>query len=166
MKNFLWFCGFSFLLVFPACRKLAPAGTEVILNESYGTDIRNKMDVYLPEERDLNTQVVLLIHGGAWVVGDKSNDRMQDIRNQLILDGHAVVTMNYRYADGDFHNQMDDVGKAVEHIIENSGNWGIGATEFALMGTSAGGHLSLLFSHAFDTLHVVKAVVSLLGQPI
>jgi dipeptidyl aminopeptidase/acylaminoacyl peptidase len=41
--------------------------------------------------------------------------------------------------------------------------WKISGQRFALAGGSAGGHLALLFSYAFDSEHLIKAVVSLAG---
>ena len=43
-----------------------------LINLTYGTDARNKMDVYLPANRTAETPIVILIHGGAWISGDKS----------------------------------------------------------------------------------------------
>lgn len=38
----------------------------------YGNDPQQKMDVYLPADRNENsTKVLILIHGGAWVEGDR-----------------------------------------------------------------------------------------------
>lgn len=132
-------------------------------NEAYGTDVRQKMNVYLPKDRDINTKVILQIHGGAWVFGDKSADGMADIRYDLLEEGYAVATMNYRYGCGDFNKQMEDVKLALEYIATQSGNWDIGGNKYGLMGVSAGGHMALLYAHGFDNENVVKAVVSLVG---
>ncbi len=160
--NFIFFL---FLLQWSGCGvdSGTPIGTKVLLNSVYGPHERNKLDAYLPEERDRSTKMVLMIHGGGWVAGDKSADGMYDIRNRLIEQGFAVSSMNYRYACGDFHKQMEDVQMAIDHIVANSANWNIGDKEFGIMGGSAGGHLALLFAHAYDSLNVVKAVVSIVG---
>lgn len=158
---------FAFLtiicVVLVSCRGPVPAGTKIYSNEAYGTHSRNKLDIFLPKDRDINTKVVIQIHGGAWVFGDKSNNGMKDMRYQLLEEGYAVASMNYRYACGDYTKQMDDVKMAIEHIALQSGNWDIGSDKFGLMGYSAGGHLALLYAHAFDNDDVVKAVVSIVG---
>lgn len=129
---------------------------------SYGTDARNKIDVYLPLERDTNTAMVLLLHGGGWVAGDKT-DWSQEIINEFLNEGYAVSSMNYRYACGDFNKQMEDINNAIHFVQTKSANWKINSNQFALIGGSAGGHLALLYGHAYDSLNVVKTVVSIVG---
>ena len=159
---------FLFLLlalsvVLGGCFNRPPKGTEAFYNRSYGPHQRNKLDVFLPETRDTNTATVLLLHGGAWVAGDKGGAEMKDIRNLLVNEGFAVASMNYRYACGDYTKQMDDVEGAISYIRSNSQDWKINNSRFALIGLSAGGHLSLLYAHAFDEENVIRTVISVVG---
>ena len=72
------FASIAFLIIFNSgCKKSAvipvvPLKTEDFINVSYGTDARNKLDIYLPAERDISTPVILLVHGGSWFEGDRS----------------------------------------------------------------------------------------------
>lgn len=157
MKLFLSISVFIFL--FGSCTKKDDEG---YLNLNYGNDVRNKMDVYFPEVSDSSTAVVLLIHGGGWVAGNKE-DWAKDTRDLLLDAGYAVAAMNYRYACGDFHKQMEDIENAIGLIRSRSEEWNISNQKFALVGGSAGAHLSLLYGHAFDTAQVVKTVVSMVG---
>lgn len=150
-----------FILGISSCIFPKPA-TSIHMNEAYGPYTRNKMDVYFPSIHDTNTAVVMLIHGGGWVAGNKTDWTSEQI-NSITQSGYAVAAINYRYGDGDFHHQMEDVRKAIEYINDKSSTWGIGKNKFALMGGSAGGHLSLLYGHGFDSSHMVKAVISLCG---
>lgn len=44
-----------------------------MIDVAYGSDANQKMDIYLPKNRTTaNTKVIVLIHGGAWNAGDKS----------------------------------------------------------------------------------------------
>lgn len=148
------------LLILSSCKK--QDNSLVFKNLSYGTDVRNKIDIYLPEQRDTSTAMVLLIHGGGWVAGDKG-DWSQEIINELLNSGYAVSSMNYRYANGDFHNQMQDIANAINFMQSKADGWKINNNKFALIGASAGAHLSLLYAHAFDSTDVVKTVVSIVG---
>jgi len=149
-----------FLLLLSSCKK---QDTSLIFkNLSYGTDPRNKIDVYLPQNRDTSTSMVLLIHGGGWVAGDKG-DWSQEIINEFLNSGYAVSSMNYRYANGDFHNQMQDIANAIDFMQSKADGWKINNNKFALIGGSAGAHLSLLYAHAFDSTDAVKTVVSIVG---
>ncbi|MDP6907880.1 MAG: alpha/beta hydrolase [Flavobacteriales bacterium] len=146
-----------------ACTVPLPEGTEIHHNQSYGPHNRNKLDVYLPEQRDTTTEMVVLIHGGAWVTGDKGTADLMRKRNAFLDAGYAVASMNYRFANGDYHNQMEDVGNALELIRSEATGWLINRDRFALYGISAGGHLALLYGHAFDQNGVIKTVVSNVG---
>ncbi len=76
MKYFLPVLFLSFLLV--SCQKdtdnpnpVTEAVTQ--LNVAYGTDPQQKMDIYLPAGRTTaTTKVMIMIHGGGWTQGDKS----------------------------------------------------------------------------------------------
>ncbi len=131
-------------------------------NETYGPNQRNKLDMYFPLHHDSTTAVVVLIHGGAWVAGNKT-DWAADFINMIKDQGFAVAAINYRYADGDFRHQMQDVQMSINYINSKAGEWKIGENRFALIGASAGAHLSLLYTHGFDSLNVVKAAVSMAG---
>ncbi len=148
------------LLLFSSCKKQDTGVT--FKNLSYGSDFHNKIDIYLPQNRDTSTAMVLLIHGGAWVAGDKG-DWSQEIINEFLNSGYAVSSMNYRYANGDFHNQMEDIANAIDFMQSKADGWKINNNKFALIGGSAGAHLSLLYAHAFNSTNAVKTVVSIVG---
>ncbi len=130
---------------------------------SYGPDPRNKMDIFLPSCHDSTTEVIILIHGGAWVAGDKKDFSNSGFTDRFLQNGYAVASINYRYACGDIHKQMEDIDMAVRTIMSKAQSWNIADSSFALLGGSAGGHLALLYAHALDSLHVVKAAVSIVG---
>ena len=137
-------------------------GVNVLKNEVYGPYKRNKIDVFFPSTRVENAPAILLIHGGAWIVGSKSTWPSSIIKG-LVEQGYVVVSMNYRFACGDFKKQMEDVQMAVNFIHEKRRTWKIAADKLGLAGVSAGGHMALLFAQAYDSSHLVKAVVSLAG---
>ena len=69
------------------------------LDIAYGNDAKQTFDIYLPAERENDTKVMILVHGGGWSGGDKSE--MNTLKN-LVRQEHpdvAVVNMNYRLAD-------------------------------------------------------------------
>lgn len=151
------------VVLLSSCFNLFPEGTDALYNRSYGPHNRNKLDVFLPEERDTSTETVVLIHGGAWVAGDKGGVEFKDTRNLLLNAGYAVASMNYRYACGDFRKQMEDVDNALQYLVANTEEWQINNSRFALIGVSAGGHLALLYGHNYDHNKLVKTVISYVG---
>ncbi|HVF97992.1 MAG TPA: alpha/beta hydrolase [Flavisolibacter sp.] len=125
----------------------------------YGTFLSSKMDVYLPGNRNKHTPFVILIHGGAWTLGVKEwNREMQDF---LLTKGIASANLNYRFADDNqvhFAQILADIDSAVNHCINHTVDWNIRKEGFLVSGTSAGGHLALLY--AFTTNKKINGVIA------
>ena len=122
-------------------------------NQSYGPESDQTFDIYLPEERSNNsTKVIVLIHGGSWTDGDKSN--MEDLI-PIVQDAnpnHAIVNMNYVLANKNRHafpNQFIDIQILLDELTTRSEELQI-SPEFALIGRSAGGHLALMYDYVYD----------------
>ncbi len=138
---------------------------EAFTNVSYGNDPKQNYDIYLPQNRTKDTKVVLLVHGGGWREGDKleMNSFRDFFREQL--PNVAIVNMNYRLADANdppHPMQINDITKVVEDLKVKGETYQIG-TDLGFVGVSAGGHLSLLWSYAYDTNKQVKMVCSIVG---
>jgi len=135
------------------------------LNISYGADTNQKFDLYLPANRNPSTKVMFLVHGGGWSGGDKTEmNAFKDIIRQD-LPNMAIVNINYRLADASnspYPMQIDDI-TAVVNYLENSQNTYSISDDYGFIGVSAGAHLSLLWSYAFDTNDHVKMVCSIVG---
>ena len=135
------------------------------LNIAYGNDDNQKFDLYLPENRTLNTKVMILVHGGGWSSGDKSE--MNPIKDLLHQDFPeiAIVNINYRLADENnnpYPMQIDDITSVINFLKNNKTKYTI-SENLAFIGISAGAHLSLLWSYAFDVNSNVKMVCSIVG---
>jgi len=135
------------------------------LNISYGDDVNQKFDLYLPANRTLATKIIVLVHGGGWSSGDKSD--MNDIKNLLIEDlpDLAIVNMNYKLADVNhppYPMQIDDITSVINHLKSNQIRYTI-SNDLGFIGLSAGAHLSLLWSYAFDADRKVNMVCSIVG---
>jgi acetyl esterase/lipase len=137
-----------------------------LLNVSYGNDAQQKMDIYLPADRSAtNTKFVLMIHGGGWSSGDKTdfNEYVDSIKKRL--PGYAIFNMNYRLATGSvnvFPAQENDVKMAVEFIATRLNEYHI-SQKMVLMGASAGAHLALLQGYKYDSPIKPKAIVDFFG---
>jgi acetyl esterase/lipase len=135
------------------------------LNVSYGIDSNQVYDIYLPENRSLNTKVLILVHGGGWTSGDKNDmNNIKDIIRQDLSD-YAIVNINYRLADENtqaYPTQIDDITSVINHLKANRTDYII-SDRFGFIGISAGAHLSMLWSYAFDTGNNVDMVCSIVG---
>lgn len=130
---------------------------------TYGPDGRHKLDLYLPEGRDPNTPFIILIHGGAWVSGNKSDMRL--LQDSLLGRGIASASINYRYVSEGrhFESLMEDVRLAVDYCYNNRNTWYIRADRYMIGGASAGAHMALLYAYAYDEQQRIGGVVSAAG---
>ena len=171
MKYYIYLL--TFLSFFSSCTKNnditendIPLPAATILDTAYGTDPLQEMDIYLPAGRDEHTRTIVLVHGGSWAEGDKS-ELTPSIENlQELFPGYAIANINYRLAKNGqtniFPTQEEDVKKAVETVTANAGNFHI-SRDLILAGFSAGGHLVLLHGYKNDPEKHVKAIVDFFG---
>ncbi len=139
-------------------------------NVAYGTDAQQKMDVYLPANRTAaETKVVVMIHGGGWVEGDKADFTPFVDTLKKRFPGWAIINMNYRLGDNTvtpnrnlFPTQEMDVKAAFEFIDANRNAYQI-SNKVVVLGASAGGHLSLLQGYKYNSPIKVKAIVNFFG---
>lgn len=160
---------FLFVISVASCRKNdvqhQPLQADVMMDVSYGTDQKNRMDVYLPEGRGATTKVIILLHGGAWSDGDKKEHAAHSLyfRDK----GFAVINMNYRLtgtAENDIHPaQQADIGAVVNYVSAKASEWNISSDKFGLIGVSAGAHLALLYTYGYNGNDNIKTVVSVAG---
>ncbi|KQV57373.1 MULTISPECIES: alpha/beta hydrolase [unclassified Caulobacter] len=124
--------------------------------DAYGTDAAQRLDVYIPPgARD--APILIMVHGGAWMVGDKANTG--SVENKLkhwLTRGWIVVSVNYRMLpDAMAFEQAQDVAEAVQWAQGYAEDWGGDPRKIILMGHSAGAHLVAL----------VSSKPELVGQP-
>ena len=102
-----------------------------------------KLDIARPAEGDGPFPAVLVIHGGAWRQGNKSDVR--PILPQFVEHGYVAVSPEYRFCPQDaFPAQIHDVKAAVRWLKVNAKKYRIDPDRIGAMGFSAGGHLSLM----------------------
>ncbi len=124
------------------------ADVERTRNLSYGAfGRRNTLDVY--RRKDLaagagGCPVLVTVHGGAWIIGDKSQ-QAQPLIHHLAAQGWVCVAINYRLSPRSaFPDHLVDVKRAIAWVKENIAAYG-GDPEFVVIsGGSAGGHLCSL----------------------
>jgi acetyl esterase/lipase len=138
------------------------------MNLAYGTDPSQKIDLYLPATRtDANTKVIVLIHGGAWSAGDKSDFTSLIPTLQSGLPNYAIININYRLAAPPSTNlwptQQTDVNAAFDYIVSNANYFHYNANKIAILGASAGAHLALLKAYHYNADNRIKAVIDFFG---
>ncbi len=138
---------------------------KIIIDTAYGKDPLQKMDIYLPAGRTSQTRLNVMIHGGTWVGGDKSelNNLVQMYRSRW--PECAVVNVNYRLANGKdvtYNQILEDVGNAINLMASNKILFAISDT-MALWGINGGALLALQYANSPDTKGIVKCVADFYG---
>ena len=133
---------------------------------AYGGDPRQKLDLYLPDNRSqTTTKLIIIIHGGGWSDGDKKDVNGYVSALQTRLPDYAIANINYRLAKNGqnlFPAQEEDIKKAVTYLMNHADNYGY-RQKYVLLGLSAGAHLSLLHSYKYPVPYRASAVVSFFG---
>lgn len=128
---------------------------------AYGSDPRQVMDVTLPTGAGPHP-VLLMVHGGAFKMGDKSE---LSIWPELTQAGIAVVRINYRLSgSAKWPAQGEDCLAAVVHLQREGMALGLDPARLVLLGQSAGAFLAV--STALSLVEVglkPRGVVSLFG---
>jgi acetyl esterase/lipase len=168
-------------VLFISCKKITlpyqvVTEAKTILNVAYGTDALQKMDVYLPQNRTTATKVIIFVHGGSFIGGDKND--FTTVVEDLVRRDFAVMNLNYRLVDGTglfdvpvlrresaikIKNQIDDMSTAVDYVIGKAAEWQVSASKIGMAGHSAGASLSLLYSYDARNTNKIKAVANLAG---
>lgn len=133
-------------------------------DEAYGTDSLQKMDVYLLPDRTLTTPVVILVHGGGWMAGDK--EACNFMKDFLTTQGINIININYRLATTgkiSYREIMADMDLAIDHVLKKADQWQIRKNKYVFWGGSAGGHLAMLYAYKYDKKNVISAVTTLGG---
>lgn len=154
----------ALLAIAAGCKPHKPLPSRIISDISYGPDKENTMDISLPEGRTGATPVIILIHGGAWTGGDKSD--FSFLRGYFYDRGFAAFSVNYRLAKikgTGMKDILDDMEHAVAYVKEKSGYWTFSRDTIFLTGHSAGGHIALLYSFSRAPEGSIRGVVSYCG---
>ena len=127
------------------------------LNYAGDDEIEHNLDILYPAMNP-NGITLLYIHGGSYIYGFKEASRIYC--SYFVSKGFKVIAMNYRLGNHKNHigivEQVQDVFKALDFLKENEKEFDIDFNRFALLGDSAGGHLSLITNIIFNSKEAQK----------
>jgi len=131
----------------------APDETAVLRDQAYGSHARHRLDIFLPKADEVKRPVVVFVHGGGFIGGDKGAPGAPFYNNigaWATANGMLGVTMTYRLApDYPWPAGAEDMASAIcwlhTHIAEHGGD----PDRIYLMGQSAGAaHVAAYVAHA------------------
>ncbi len=112
---------------------------------SYGKDATwQKLDIYRPKDAEGKLPVIVNVHGGAWVYGDK--ELYQFYSMDLARRGFAVVNFTYRLCpEFQFPAPVEDTDLVFRFIKSHADEYGLDTGNLFAVGDSAGAHLLGLY---------------------
>jgi acetyl esterase/lipase len=122
-------------------------------NLSYGSDPAQQFDIYIPKTATSKLPLIIFVHGGAWIAGDKGD--VSAIAVYLANQGFVVVNMNYRLLpDFSYPTPMEDIQMLLQWVNQNSEQYKIDVAHIGMSGHSAGGHLVALYALTQDKNYI------------
>jgi acetyl esterase/lipase len=127
-------------------------GVKVERDVKYGAADRNLLDIFMPETVSSPRPVLIFVHGGAFVAGDRREPGTPFFDNIALWaarNGFVGVNMTYRLApQAKWPAGAEDIGSAVQWVANNIGGRGGDPARIYLMGHSAGAvHVASYVSH-------------------
>lgn len=122
-----------------------PGGVELIQDIVYATPGGRELhlDLFQPRPSGNNRPAVMLIHGGGWRQGDKTQYWRQAAN--LAERGFVTVSIEYRLAaEALFPAALQDAKAAVRWLRTNAETYRIDPSRIGALGGSAGGHLAAM----------------------
>lgn len=142
---------------------VGPGGQQKIYNLKYGAHKKQRMDVFLPKDYPEDSPVVLIVHGGAWTLGNK--EHMIQIQKMLFENKIPSINMNYRLVSArkeiTYKKQLEDIGLVIDKFNSLAEKAELHPNNYIILGESAGGHLALLYGYQHP--EQIKKIISLSG---
>ena len=111
-----------------------------------------KMDVYLPDDDTIkNRPLLMLIHGGAFFIGDKASLAMKKWCNYFASLGYVCASINYRMGfkantisiERTAYEATQDGHAAMRYLVHQADIYGIDTSKLFVGGSSAGSIIAL-----------------------
>ena len=104
-----------------------------------------KLDLYIPASGAGPFPVVVMIHGGGFMFGTKSDGMGLTGVDQLLAAGYAVASINYRLSgEAIYPAQIYDAKASIRFLRANAEKYKLDAEHIGAWGASAGGNLVAL----------------------
>jgi acetyl esterase/lipase len=130
-----------------------------LMLQRYAEFPQNTLDLYLPQSITEKTPVIIMLHGGAWMMGgnEYTAKTARDLRDR----GFVVANVDYRYVNDSVHckDLLTDIDKAVNFMKSASKKYHFKNSGYHMSGISAGAHLALLY--AYTSKQDIKSIAVL-----
>lgn len=120
-------------------------GYRVTRNISYGEDVRQKLDIYVPDDHGATHKVIVFFYGGSWQKGTK--DDFLFVAQAFASRGYITVVADYRiYPDVYFPAFMHDGAAVFRWVHDHIATYGGDVHQLYLAGHSAGAYIAVMLA--------------------
>lgn len=130
----------------------------------YGPHERNVLDFWFAKNTNAAAPLIVFIHGGGFVGGDKSKKLSPAAIREALDGGAAFMSINYRFREhAPIQDILRDAARAIQFVRANAARFHIDPARIASFGSSAGAGTSLWLA-AHDDLADPKSADPVLRQ--
>ncbi|HEY4125609.1 MAG TPA: alpha/beta hydrolase [Rhizomicrobium sp.] len=145
------------------------SGYRVVRDLAYGTDTRQKLDLYIPDSLKAPAPVILFFYGGSWQSGEKA--WYLAFGQSFASKGIIVAIADYRlYPKVKYPAFLDDSANALRFVHEKVASYGGDPARLFLAGHSAGAYNAIMLvadPHYLQDVHGdvnwVRGVIGISG---
>jgi acetyl esterase/lipase len=146
---------------------------DILFRDCDGWDsLLSRMDIYF-REGNSGRPVLIFIHGGGWVQGDKEAILLNQRLISFFLDrGFVLASINHRLIDDSrspgtsYREQAEDIAKAMRWLSDHAGSYGGEGDQLYLFGYSSGAYLASLVGTNADYMWREQLAISVLRAVI
>ena len=141
-----WLAALGLLPLLQACSPLrlinatVASGTHTVQRDlAYGSEARQRADVYLPAVTTRNAPIAVFFYGGSWSSGDRGDYRF--VGEALASRGVVTVVADYRLSpEVRYPVFLQDSAQAVRWAAERAASFGASRDRLFIVGHSAGAY--------------------------
>ena len=147
---------------------------DIVFDDSSGNLKATSLDVYVPDPEIAEAPVMVYVHGGGYVVGDKAWHKDLDPKPEYFTNklGYIFVSTNYRLLpEGKYPTNTQDVANALAWVHENIAAFGGDPEQIFMMAHSAGAGLAsqvgtneVFLENAGKEMSLIKGVILIDGS--
>jgi len=123
-----------------------PDGVRLDADIPYGPHPQQRVDLYRPAGTTRPTPLIVVVHGGGWMIGDKASPGV--VRAKVahwVPRGVALASVNYRtFPAGEPLQQVDDTWQAIDAVLARTAALNLDAGAVYLLGHSSGAWLAAM----------------------
>ena len=147
---------------------------DIVYDANSGDTTQTSLDVYVNHPADTGSPVLVWVHGGGYMAGDKAHSKELDPKPEYFTNrmGFVFVSTNYRLMPmGRYPHGVQDLANALAWVKDNIAEFGGDPGQIYLMGHSAGANMAAqvatnedFLKRAGKSLELVKGVILVDGN--